>query len=334
LNRFEAARHVLDGTAREPQREQGCAFAPSNIALCKYWGKRNEELNLPVTSSLSISLGDLGAHTTVKPAEKDRLILNGRELAANDKISERAFAFIDLFRTGTALRLEIDSTINIPVAAGVASSAAGFAALTLALDDLFGWNLAPRQLSILARMGSGSAARSITPGFMLWHAGNDEQGMDSYAEPIQETWPTLRIGLVLLCEGEKAIGSREAMKRTRGTSALYQAWPRKVYEDITAVRHAIETRDIDILGRTAESNALAMHATMLDSWPPVLYWQAETIEVLRKVWALREEDLSLYITMDAGPNVKLLFTEADASAVSEAFPNIQIVTPFANGDPD
>jgi diphosphomevalonate decarboxylase len=212
----------------------------------------------------------------------------------------------------------------------VASSAAGFAALTLALDDFFGWSLSARELSILARMGSGSACRSIYHGFVLWHAGNAIGGMDSFAEPLPCSWPDLRVGLILLSEKTKPVGSRAAMKRTKETSSLYTAWPAKVQTDIESLQEALDTMDFDQLGQTAESNALAMHATMLDAWPPILYWQPETVDILHRVQSLRENGIPVYCTIDAGPNVKVLFEKQHGDSVLHALGDMQVVAPFGN----
>ncbi|MBV9576805.1 MAG: hypothetical protein JO149_09300, partial [Gammaproteobacteria bacterium] len=170
----------------EPQREKGLAFAPTNIALCKYWGKRDIELNLPVTPSLSVALPDKGAMTTLTVHDKptDTLILNGKELAPQSEFVERVNNYLDLFRPEKDWHLQIDINMNIPVAAGLASSACGFASLISAMNDLFDWKLSARYLSILARLGSGSACRSLWNGFVEWHVGTQPDGMDSYGEPL------------------------------------------------------------------------------------------------------------------------------------------------------
>jgi diphosphomevalonate decarboxylase len=115
------------------------------------------------------------------------------------------------------------------------------------------------------------------------------------------------------------------MKRTRESGALYRAWPEKVADDLVEIHAALKERDFERLGRAAESNALAMHATMLSAWPPVLYWLPESVRVMRDVWAARAEGVPVYFTMDAGPNIKLLFVEANRSAVLERFPDVRVV---------
>jgi len=177
-------------------------------------------------------------------------------------------------------------------------------------------------------MGSGSASRSVFDGFVEWHAGERDDGMDSYAEGLPGRWPDLCMGLLMLSEAEKPIGSRPAMQRTVETSRLYAGWPAKVSADLAELKAAIAEKDFEKLGQTAESNALAMHATMMDAWPPVLYWLPETVATIRNVWQLRAEGLPLYLTMDAGPNVKLLFLKGDVDKVRSAFPDVEVTAPF------
>ena len=153
--------------------------------------------------------------------------------------------------------------------------------------------------------------------------------MDSHAELVKGTWPDLRLGLVKVSAAEKEISSREAMKRTRLTSALYEAWPVKVAHDLAVIKDAIHAGDFDALGRTAEGNALSMHATMISAWPPVLYWLPESVAAMHQIWQAREQGLRLYFTMDAGPNLKLLFMAEDEAAVKAVFPAVEVVAPFA-----
>ncbi len=327
MNRKECVNILLAGRPSVP-RSAGRASAPANIALCKYWGKRDAELNLPVTSSLSVSLGELGAETEIARAGSDEVWLNGEALAPDHSFTRRAMAFLDLFRPEPGFQFALRTRSTVPVAAGLASSASGFAALVRALDDLFGWGLDRRALSILARMGSGSAARSVYEGFVEWHAGSAPDGMDSFAEPLPEIWPGLRIGLLLVSKAAKPIGSRDAMNRTVATSALYRAWPEKVSDDLLDIREAIRARDFDRLGRSAESNALAMHATMAAAWPPVVYWTEDSVRMMHRIWALRAAGLPVYFTMDAGPNLKLLYEDASAPALQAEFPELVSIRPF------
>lgn len=309
------------------------AFAPSNIALCKYWGKRDVELNLPINASLSISLAELGSRTEITESTNgvDQVRLNGELLDCESRFARKVISFINLFRRELDQPVSISTVNNIPTAAGLASSASGFAALTLAINDFYGLGLKPNVLSAFARMGSGSASRSIYQGFVEWHKGNREDGMDSCAEQLDLDWPGFRIGLLKVATGEKKVDSRAGMQRTVESAPLYQSWPQQAAQDLATIKRAIADRDLELLGQTAEQNALSMHATMIASWPPLLYWQPESVAAMHRVWELRSLGIPVYLTMDAGPNLKLLFQSEDEISVRDAFPelmDLDIVSPF------
>lgn len=320
--------HILADVTETPC-DKAAAFAPANIALCKYWGKRDTELNLPITSSLSLSLGTLGSRCRLSFAHTaDEIILNGKPLAADTPFAQRASHYLNLFRKITGRYYRIDTTNTIPTAAGFASSASGFAALVLALNQLHGWNLPQQKCSILARLGSGSACRSLWQGFVEWHAGHDPAGNDSIAEPLEDAWPELRLGLLVVDAGRKPLSSRDAMQRTVETSSLYKAWPEKVATDIHLLKKAIAAHDFQLLGTVAESNALTMHATMIAANPPILYWQSDSIRTIHQVQQCRAEGIPVYITMDAGPNPKLLFQTQDIPRLQRHFPSLQIADAY------
>ena len=331
MHRQEYVHEILRG-ADCAERPEGRAFAPVNIALCKYWGKRDEELNLPQCSSLSVSLGPLGTETAVRRAEagatEDRVELNGASVDAATPFARRLSAFLDLFRPDPGMRFEVRTKNTVPTAAGLASSASGFAALTLALDRLFGWNLAGAALSQLARLGSGSAARSVFDGFVLWHAGSDPGGADCRAERLPEVWPELRVGILTVCAEAKETGSTGGMNRTAASSVLFRQWPERCRADLESLRGAICADDFTRFGATAEANAMSMHATMLDARPPLLYWRAGTVAALHGVRELRDAGTEVYATIDAGPNVKLLFRERDEAGVRGRFPEMDVIAPF------
>jgi diphosphomevalonate decarboxylase len=324
--------HTILGERRGllPKYSSAKAYAPSNIALCKYWGKRDQELNLPITSSLSVSLADKGAITelSVGSGPHDVVYVNGQLIDWISPFGKRLLAFFDLFRVKRDLFFVAHIKTNIPIGAGLASSACGFASMVMALNLLFGWELKERELSILARLGSGSACRSIWHGFVEWHAGVREDGLDSYSESIADVWPELCMGLLIFSNQEKEISSRDAMQRTVSTSSLYSGWPAKVSHDLSAIKQAINLKDFLLFGKTAESNALTMHATMLSAWPPVCYALPETIEAMKRIWQLRYAGLLLFFTQDAGPNLKLIFLEKDADVVQAQFAAMEVIKPF------
>lgn len=322
--------HSGSANKLSPAKPVGHGLAPVNIALSKYWGKRDVTLNLPMNGSVSISLPGLGTETTLKLAEQkqDRIQLNGDLLAKDNQFAVRLSAFLNYFRDEDTF-FDIDTINTVPTAAGLASSASGYAALVLALDDFFGWQLSPEKLSLLARLGSGSASRSLYPGFAIWHKGQQEDGMDSFAEAIDIQWPEFSVGLVKVNIGQKSMSSTTGMQNTVETCDLYKAWPEQAGKDMQQVLNAIQAKDFELLGKTAEHNALSMHATMMATWPPIVYWQPESLAAMQTVWKLRSEGVQVYFTMDAGPNLKLLFPETEKPAIEQAFPDISIIKPFS-----
>ena len=299
------------------------ARACANIALVKYWGKRDAALNLPAAGSLSLTLGALVTETTVAfdaalPA--DELILDGSGARAKEvaKIS----AFLDLVRAeaGITTRARVTSKNDFPTASGLASSASGFAALALAATSAAGLDLSQRALTVLARQGSGSAARSIFGGFVRMHAGIADDGSDAYAEPIESALAD-RVRMVIAIVGggaPKTHGSRDAMDHTAQTSPLYRAWVDLVPADLAAAEAALAAADLPALGALAEANALAMHASALAARPAIFYWQPATLALLAEVRALRDRGIGAWGTMDAGPHVKVLTSIDTADAVATA----------------
>lgn len=313
---------------RRPLLNEATAFAPANIALCKYWGKREETLKLPMTGSLSVSLGNLGTKMSLSLADVDQLIINGETQSTESKAFWRLFDFLNLFRDKNTF-FKVESQNTIPMSAGLASSASAFACTVNGLNRLYGWQLNNRERSILSRLGSGSASRSICQGFVEWNCGTREDGMDSYGIPMDVDWPEFRIGILTISSAKKAVGSSEGMQRTLDTSTLYHSWPAQVEKDLPAIREAVQKKDFEALGRRAEQNAMSMHATMISAWPPILYWQSESLEALKKIHQLRAGGHPIYATMDAGPNVKLLYLKETESELKTAFPEMQVVNPFA-----
>ncbi|MBV7294704.1 diphosphomevalonate decarboxylase [Corynebacterium sp. TAE3-ERU12] len=302
------------------------ATAHPNIALIKYWGKRDEANQLPATGSLSLTLGIAPTRTTVTPdssLETDTTILGGEQMSAKE--SGRVQKFLQLVRERAAARhgiaaaelphAVVDSVNEIPTGAGLASSASGFAALAVAAARAYGMDLTERELSALARRGSGSACRSIFGGLVEWLPGDDDAS--SYAQPLTDSDVDVALVMAVLKPGRKKIGSREAMRRTRETAPSYPAWVESVPHELEQMKQAIADADVTRIGELAESNALRMHATMLAAVPPVRYFTPETIAALDLVEKLREEGTEGYATMDAGPNVKVLCRPADAETIAE-----------------
>ncbi|MEM7596581.1 MAG: diphosphomevalonate decarboxylase [Pseudomonadota bacterium] len=304
------------------------AYAPSNIALSKYWGKRDTALNLPLNSSLSISLGPWGTQTRIEPSERDRLTFNGTDLLAADPAAAKVWRFVDLFAGPDRANLHISTQNSIPTAAGLASSASGFAALTLALDGAFQTGLTRAQLSMLARFGSGSATRSFWPGFVRWQVGQAADGRDSHGHAVDSPMDDLRIAIIAVDTGPKSQTSRDGMNHTVATSPLFESWPAQAEADCAAIERAVKDGAFGTLGPLAEANALAMHATMMAARPALVYLKSGSWQVLETLWTARQNGLSAYATMDAGANVKLIFREGTTQDVLDVFPNAQVINPW------
>jgi diphosphomevalonate decarboxylase len=292
-------------TSNEARR--GRARAGANFALIKYWGKADARLNVPAVGSISITLDALFTETEVALDPKlkaDELTLNGRR---RDEDVAKISACLDLLRNkaGVKTRASVTSTNNFPTGAGLASSASGYAALVRAAEAALGLDLTPRERSIVARQGSGSAARSIFGGFVEMHAGTAADGSDSFAEPLAETgaWP-LEVVIAVTAKGEKEVGSRSGMTRSATSSPYYAAWVAGQPADLDAGRAAIRSRDFAALAEIAEHNCLKMHAAALSAQPPLVYWNGATVECLHAVQRLRAGGVPVFFTIDAGPQVK------------------------------
>jgi diphosphomevalonate decarboxylase len=283
----------------------------SNIAFIKYWGVADAELNLPLSNSISMTLD--GAHTTTTvewsdPAalRVDEIAIDGRRLAGH--AAERIVRHLDRIRTaagGTTLRARVASRNNFPMASGIASSASGFAALTVAATAALEIPPDATRLSALARRGSGSASRSLFGGYVEWDQGTDDGSSVAHQLYPPDHWD-LRDIVVVVSSAEKAVSS-EGGHRLAATSPLNQARIASLDHALAEVRAAIATRDLARLGPVIERDALAMHAVMMTGTPSLLYWQPGTLEILHAVQRWRTaERLPVYFTIDAGPNVHLI----------------------------
>lgn len=305
------------------------ARANTNIALIKYWGKRNEELFLPMNSSISITLDKFYTVTTVEFLEglqKDSLRLNGEAGSASDL--KKCSDFLDVIRNlyGKAMYANIVSTNYVPTAAGFASSASGFAALSGAAIKALNMDISTEKLSTIARRGSGSALRSIYGGFVQWNMGVREDGEDSVAVQLlgEQEWKVTILSVVVDTITKK-VSSREGMKRTVDTSPFYKGWLETVEEDIIEAKEAISKKDFYRLGEVVEANAFKMHATMLGAKPPVIYFNYGTMEVIHCIHGLRGQGLGAYITIDAGANVKVLCLPEDEEFVTNQLKELKSV---------
>jgi len=305
------------------------AIANSNIALVKYWGKRDKKLMLPQNSSISITLSDLNTVTTVdfnKKYKHDTCVLNNKKLKDGKEL-DQVVKHLNLIRKMSRIRYraKVSSKNNFPTAAGLASSASGFAALSLAGSKAAGLNLNPTELSILSRMGSGSATRSCMGGFVEWTRGNKKNGIDSRAKQIASLkhWPNFRIITTIVSTTKKKISSRVGMEQTVKTSPLYPVWLKTIEKDLKDVKQGILKKNLTLVGKTAEQNCLKMHATMMTTQPSLVYWMPATLEIIHAITSWRERGLESYFTIDAGPQVKVICLEKDAIKIKKGLEKIK-----------
>ncbi len=293
---------------------QATALAHPNIAFIKYWGNRNDQLRLPLTGSLSMALDGLETVTRVSfdpDLTADRFILNGTEQsgAALDRVA----SFLDHVRQWAGLNrfAQVESTSNYPSGAGIASSAAAFAALALAASRAAGLELSEAELSHLARLGSGSACRSVPGGYAEWLPGSGDA--DSYAVQIAppEHWDLVDL-IAVVDRGEKAVSSSTGHKLA-STSPLQTLRVAGVPERLEQCRTAILERDFERLAQVVELDSEWMHAVMRTSTPPLYYWKPATEVVIWNVRAWRSQGHAVCATVDAGPNVHVIALAEEAA---------------------
>jgi len=294
---------------------QSTARAHPNIALIKYWGKRNTELNLPAAGSISITLAELSTDMSIEIREDldaDRLVLNG---APADDLLPRLSSCVDSVLGRERPRVDIRSSSNFPVAAGLASSASAFAACVVAADALDPRSRSRGELANLAGRASGSAARSLYGGF----AELENEPSSVTVRNLLEAgdWP-LEVVVAVTSDARKTVGSGEAMELSRKTSPFYEQWLEQQADDLDTARAAIADRDFARLGDVAEHNCLKMHSVMWSTRPPMVYWTRSTIGCMETVRELRRGGVPVFFTIDAGPQVKAVCTAAAAEQVERA----------------
>lgn len=293
-------------------KAEGEAIAPSNIAIVKYWGKRNRQLNLPLNSSISISLKDLYAKTKVvfeSSLERDMVIINGKTLneeESKDYVGKVLKVFREKYIEKN-LRAKIISETNFPQSAGLASSAAGIAALVFAINEAFSLNLDQRELSRIARIGSGSACRSTVGGFVVWEKGQKDDGEDSYCYQIfpENHWQDLVDVIVLVNEEKKEISSRQGMQATAESSDLMKCRLQFIEKTFNQVVESIKNRDEKKFYELTMRHSNSMHAVILDSWPSFFYLNDLSFKIMRWVQDFGHAGY----TFDAGPNPHIFTTK-------------------------
>lgn len=295
------------------------ARANANIAFIKYWGNADDALKIPVNASLSMNLEGLYAETTVEWDEslpQDSLILNRQSVT--DKALERVVRHLQIVRDRYGVRgfAQVSSQNNFPMGAGIASSAAAFAALSVAATKAAGLNLEERELTTLARLGSGSASRSVPTGFVEWQAGNTHE--TSYAYSIADTqhWNLVDV-IAVVSNKHKATGSEDGHK-TAQTSDLQLARVAKAQERLAICRNALLNCDFEAFAEVVEMDSNLMHAVMMTSRPALFYWMPTTMTIMHAVREWRADGVPVCYTLDAGPNVHCLCLEPVVTKVVEA----------------
>lgn len=305
------------------------ARAHANIALAKYWGKADVKRNVPAVPSISLTLDQLVTETRVvfdASLDEDQVRLDGRRATAAER--DRVVEMLARVRRAAKIRTHarVSSHNRFATAAGLASSASGFAALAAAATEAAGLQWSDRRLSALARASSASAARSVFGGFVELPAGDKGQG-DLSARPIAppDHWD-VRLVIAVTQPGPKKVGSTEGMERSKKTSPFYEGWLHNAPKWARTIKRSVKARDLDTLGAAMERSTLAFHCSAMTADPPIFYWAPATLEALSTVRGLRERGVSVWATMDAGPHVKALCSVADAPRVRQALDRTTGVT--------
>lgn len=285
------------------------AIAPANIAFIKYWGKKDEKLMLPENGSISMNLSNLTTTTTVEfnsEYKKDLIIINNK---TDDKETNRVVKQLDLIRKKASFnyKAKVVSNNNFPDGTGLSSSASGFAALTLAASNAAGLNLSEKNLSVLARQGSGSACRSIPDGFVEWLEGNTSD--ESYASSLYPPNYWTIVDVVAIVSRDKKDTSSSAGQKIASTSPFFPVRRTQINKKINLLKKLLKEKNFTEFGQLIESEALELHAIMLTSNPSLIYWQPETIMMMKLVRKWRSDGLEVYFTLNTGQDTHLIVEE-------------------------
>ena len=294
------------------------SLAHPNIAFIKYWGNRDQDLRLPANGSISMNLAALETRTSLEIRDDlsaDSLFINDKQQSGS--ALQRVQAFLDILRgmSNTKQFAEVRSHNNFPTSAGMASSAAAFAALAAAGAAAYGLDLSERELSRLSRRGSGSACRSIPSGFVEWLPGTSDE--DSYARSIAapdhwDLWDCVAV----VESGPKETGSSQGHKLA-SSSPLQTARVADAPRRLDICRQAIQRKDFEQLADIIELDSDMMHAVMMTSNPPLMYWEPASLRLMKEIRHLRKQGLSVAYTLDAGPNVHAICTAESLPKVEE-----------------
>lgn len=313
------------------------AIAHPNIALIKYWGNRDQELRIPENGSISFNLDGLFTRTniTFNPSfNMDRLRVNGVNI--EDSELKRVTQFLNIIRdsSGKHYFAEIESSNNFPMSAGVASSSAAFAALSLAATKALGMDISEKDLSRLARRGSGSACRSIPTGFVEWLPGRNDDDSYAYSFAPADHWDIVDM-VVILTAKHKAIGST-AGHALANTSPIQRARISDAARRLTIGKKAILEKDFQSLAEIVELDSNLMHAVMMTSNPALMYWEPASVSLMKAIPEWRQQGIEVCYTLDAGPNIHMITRQPyvnDLFALLQEKPGIEQIynAPVGNG---
>lgn len=300
--------------------------SPANIAFIKYWGRRNDDLILPLNDSISMNLDNCYTITTVEfgKANEDEIkvkFYKEKYKNLNGKQLNRVLKQVNRIREKYKIKekVKIYSENNFPADVGIASSASAFSALTCALFKALGNNISEKDLTIETRLsGSGSAARSIPNGFVEWLMGDSNRSKTSYAYSMASSdyWKLYDLTLIV-DTAEKSIGSYEG--HNRALNEYMKARLKNINKRIKQVREAIRETDIEKLGKAMEADAISLHTVAMNSKPPIYYLNGKTWEIIFELLKLRKKGIIGYFTMDAGPNVHLICEKKFKDILKENF---------------
>jgi diphosphomevalonate decarboxylase len=302
---------------------QATASAHPNVALIKYWGKQDVATNLPAVGSLSLTLGGLTTLTTVNfsaDLDRDELTING----ASDEVAiSRVTRCLDMLRqhAGVGLCASVTTTNDFPTGAGLASSASGYAALVKAAAAALQVDISGDELDLIARIGSGSAPRSLHAGIVLLEKTADNTGTHCRSVAAPGDWP-LSVVVAVTSRQPKDVSSTGGMESSRKTSPTYQAWVDTHPADLAAGLNFVEQRDFTALAEISEHSCLKMHAVAMSSLPPLVYWSGATVACMQRVRELRKSGVPVFFTIDAGPQLKAVCLPEAAGQVHAALAEV------------
>lgn len=309
------------------------AIAPSNIAFIKYWGLKDDFLRLPTNSSISMNLSNLLTTTTVefsKNYKEDKIIINNE---TSEKETKRVIAHLNRVRSlaKISLKAKVVSVNNFPTGTGLSSSASGFAALTTAASAAAGLKLSEKELSILARLGSGSACRSIPDGFTEWREGNTNESSYSVSLYPPDYWDIVDI-VAVVNVGPKDIPTSQGQKLAH-SSPFFSTRLKLINKKIRTIKKYLKDKNFASFGELIESEALELHAIMLTSTPSLIYWLPGTISVMKQVQKWRKEGIQVYFTVNTGQDVHVICQKKDAEKVSVLIQKIPEVKKIITNSP-